>query len=325
MYRLTASIFTFIAISVALHAEVDFIPTFDDKPASEEFIQKIEAGLPEAPAVDPKQTRKILIYSATEGFRHGSIPTGLVALEKLGKKTGAYEAVISNDPANFEPDQIQSFDAIVLLNTTNNFFMPTAKTERKNFTDEEWKFLQNRNNRLLNNLITYTEQGGGLVGIHAATDACYGHQGYGNAMGAYFWGHPWHANQNVTIVVEDPKHAVNQAAFGELKDFQIQEEIYQFNEKKYTRERLRILLHLDPERSDPPKGEVRRKDNDFAVSWVQKVEKGRVFYTSIGHNHHHFWDTMILKHYLAGIQFAMGDLEADTTPSAKIQVPHVNE
>ena len=67
----------------------------------------------------------------------------------------------------------------------------------------------------------------------------------------------------------------------------------------------------------------KREDNDYPVAWVQQVGKGRVFYSSLGHNHHIYWNPMLLKHYLAGIQFACGDLQADTTPSAKIQMPNM--
>jgi hypothetical protein len=31
-----------------------------------------------------------------------------------------------------------------------------------------------------------------------------------------------------------------------------------------------------------------------------------------------YQDRTLLEHYLAGIQFALGDLEADTTPSAVV-------
>jgi len=50
---------------------------------------------------------------------------------------------------------------------------------------------------------------------------------------------------------------------------------------------------------------------DVAISWVHKVGKGRVFYCSLGHNHPVFWNTPVLAHYLAGIQYAMGDLKVD--------------
>lgn len=282
-------------------------------------MAKIEAALPAGPIVEPKSARRILVVSATTGFRHKSIPTGIFTLEKLGASTGAYETVISDDPANFEPAALAGFDAVVLLNTTQDFFMPRNK---KDYSAEDWAWLQARQDRLMDNLVHYVEQGGGLMGIHAATDSCYNHEAYGKTIGGYFGGHPWRANSEVTIVVEDPEHAINQPAFGDTKDFELVEEIYQFKPEPYSRERLRILLHLDPARSAEVKGK-NREDNDYPVAWVQQVGQGRVFYSSLGHNHHIYWNPMLLKHYLAGIQFATGDLQADTTPSAKIQMPNM--
>lgn len=311
----------FLTSAVCLQAAVDFIPTFNDKPVSAEHKEKIEAALPNAPIVDAKSKRRILVVSATAGFRHGSIPTGNFTLEKMGVATGAYETVISDDPSNFESEVLKTFDTVVLLNTTQDFFMPNGK-KKADYSEEDWKWLQNRQDRLMDNLVDYVEQGGGLVGIHAATDSCYNHKGYGDAIGGYFWGHPWGSKNKVMLVVEDPEHAINKPAFGDTKDFELVEEIYQFKPEPYSRERLRILLHLDPERSDKVKG-MKREDNDYPVAWVQKVGKGRVFYSSLGHNHHIYWNPMLLKHYLAGIQFACGDLDADTTPSAKIQMPNI--
>ena len=309
---------------VQLASGIDWKPRFDDKPLSEQESALIDKALPQAPFAAVQSKRRILLYSATAGFRHGSIVTGKAALARMGVSSGAYEAIVSDDPANFEPEMLRRFDAVLLLSPTRDFFMPHSK-QRDQFSTEEWAALKARHNRLTDNLIDYLEAGGGLVGIHAATDACYGHAEYGEAMGGYFNGHPWGANQEVTIVVEDPDHALNKPVFGAMEDFRIREEIYQFKTEPYSRERLRILLNLDPARSEKPKGELRREDNDYPVSWVQKVGKGRVFYSSIGHNHAIYWNPLILKHYLAGIQFACGDLPADTTPSGKLALTHVGK
>ncbi len=231
----------------------DWKPTFNDRPVADDQVEKVTASLPHTPIVKPKAARRVLVFSATSGFRHGSIPVGNLALEKMGEATGAYTATVSDDPANFEPAALKQFDAVVLVSPTQNFFMPNGG-RRKEFSDEDWAALQARHDRLVDNLIDYVEQGGGLVGIHAATDACYNHQRYGDTMGAYFAGHPWCAGHNVTIVVEDPTHAVIEPVFKGMKDFRIQDEIYQFKDEPYSRERLRVLLHLDPERSDKPNG-----------------------------------------------------------------------
>jgi type 1 glutamine amidotransferase len=39
-----------------------------------------------------------------------------------------------------------------------------------------------------------------------------------------------------------------------------------------------------------------------------------VFYSSLGHRFEIFTDPTILRHWLGGIQYALGDLEADAAP-----------
>ncbi|MGB0344670.1 MAG: ThuA domain-containing protein, partial [Coraliomargarita sp.] len=304
------------------HKVMGWKPAFNDKPVSARQSELIGEGLPTAPLAQPEEKRRLLLFSATAGFRHKSIPVGKAALTRMGEATGAYETVVSDDPANFEKEALQGFDAVLLLSPTQDFFMPNKK-QREQFTDKEWDWLQRRHDQLVDNLVDFVEQGGGLVGIHAATDSCYGHKEYGKAIGGFFDGHPWMANQNVMIVVEDAQHELIRPVFEGMKDFRIRDEIYQFKPEPYSRERLRVLLHLDPERSDKPIGKPRRVDGDYPVCWVQKVGRGRVFYSSLGHNDHIYWNPLMLKHYLAGIQFACGDLDADTTPSALLAMPHV--
>lgn len=299
---------------------IDWTPDFDDAPVPAERLTSIREALPGEPIVPVSEQRRILIFSATSGFRHKSIPTGQEALSRMGESTGAYVTVVSDDPANFEVAALQTFDAVVLLNTTQDFFMPPRNAQEQ-FSGVEWARLQARHDRLVDNLVAYVRGGGGLVGIHSATDSCFGHEEYGKTIGGYFGGHPWNAGSRVTIVVEDPEHATMRPVFGEMSDFELVEEIYQFKDEPYSRERLRILLALDPERSEAPKQKPKREDNDYPVAWVQSVGEGRVFYTSLGHNHHIYTNSQMLKHFLAGIQFASGDLEADTTPSARKAEP----
>lgn len=307
--------------AASVYAVPDWQPTFRDQPVPAALESAIDAALPQEPIVPPLVQRRILIFSATAGYRHRSIPTGKLAFARMGESSGAYETVISDDPKNFEPAALASFDAVMLLSPTQDFFMPN-KRQRKKFTASELVELQARHDRLVGNLVKYVNAGGGLVGIHAATDACYEHESFGATIGGLFDGHPWRAENNVTIVVEDPEHALNQAVFGALQDFQIKEEIYQFKAEPYTREHLRILLRLDPERSDAVSG-MKRADGDYPIAWLQQVGRGRVFYSSLGHNHEIFTNPLLLKHFLAGIQFAAGDHKADTTASAKIKLPNL--
>ena len=43
------------------------------------------------------------------------------------------------------------------------------------------------------------------------------------------------------------------------------------------------------------------------------------FITNFGHNESTFWNPGVIKHCLDGLQYALGDLAADATPTSKIK------
>jgi type 1 glutamine amidotransferase len=276
-----------------------------DLPAGER--QKIEGAIPRKASVAPKKPRRLLVVTlnvrdgkVTKG--HPSIPHGNHAITLMGKTTGAYETIISNNIEMFRAANLRRFDAICFNNTVGVLF-----------DDPE----------LRQSLLDFVANGGGFVGIHAAAATFVQYPVYdqwpafGQMLGAYEdGGHPWGPEETITIKVEDPSHPVN-AAF-EGRSFDIQDEVFQFRHG-YSRDKLRILLAIDPDRTDMgPRRRIlpeRRKDKDLAMSWVRSYGKGRVFYTSFGHNKEIFWNAPLLRHILDGIQFALGDLEASTTPS----------
>jgi type 1 glutamine amidotransferase len=135
-------------------------------------------------------------------------------------------------------------------------------------------------------------------------------------MGGIFDGHPWGSGSVVTLYNEEPEHPCShQVPHG----YQIKDEIYQYkHDEHFTRDKLRILLSLDLKGPNMKKGGMKRKDKDYAVSWVRKSGPTRVFYTNLGHNESTFVDKVALQHMLSGIQYALGDIEADATPSAKL-------
>jgi type 1 glutamine amidotransferase len=60
-----------------------------------------------------------------------------------------------------------------------------------------------------------------------------------------------------------------------------------------------------------------RPDQDYAVAWIKKYGKGRIYYNSMGHMPETMMSKKIMGHVFAAIQFLVGDLEADTTPGTK--------
>jgi type 1 glutamine amidotransferase len=284
-------------------------PATEQAPAG--AVEKITAAIPAEAYAKPAKPRKLLIFSRTGGFRHQSIATGKVALDEMGKKTGAYEAVISDELSNFEKDKIGQFDAICFLSTTQNPFA-ASKDKLKAMTPEEQESAKKYENGLRESLMAFVKGGGGFVGIHAATDTFYDWPEYGNMINGYFDGHPWGAGAQVNIYVEpgQEKHPLAAMFNGQRLDFK--EEIYQFK-APYDSSKVHMLLRLDPEKSAQVKG-MKRQDNDYGVAWARSWDKGRVFYCSIGHNHDMYWHPEVLRHYLAGIQWAIGDYKVELAP-----------
>src|SRR5262249_22760373 len=99
--------------------------------------------------------------------------------------------------------------------------------------------------------------------------------------------------------------------------FEITDEIYMFKPGTALPTERKILLALDETKMDVTKG--KRKDDFYAISWVATYGKGRTFYCSLGHRPDIYWNPMVMTHYLAGIQYALGDLDADASPTQKSQ------
>jgi type 1 glutamine amidotransferase len=72
-------------------------------------------------------------------------------------------------------------------------------------------------------------------------------------------------------------------------------------------------MRLDPKRLDLANPKVHRTDQDFAVTWVRKYGKGRVFYSNLGHVKENWDDPKFHQMFVEGIKWAMGLVEADAT------------
>lgn len=256
-----------------------------------EDLDRIREAVPKTPSVRVFRAKRLLIFTLCKGYRHASIPYGVEAIKRMGIETGTFIADASDDPSVFEKDNLEKYEGVLFLSSTGTLF------------DDA---------RLKRNLLEFVEKGKGVIGIHAATDSFYNWAEYGEMMGGYFDGHPWHADATVTLKIDDPETPICNAFGG--KPFTVTDEIYQFKEP-YSRSRLHVLTSIDTTKTDMTKPGIHRTDGDFAVSWIRKHGKGRVFYCSMGHRKDIYWNPKVLRHYLDGIQFALGDLPADAQPS----------
>lgn len=310
MNRIAASLLAALLALPALAQPANQPKPKPQRPTPED-LQKIEAALPDKAPAAPKKARKVLVFTKATGFVHSSIPVGAKTFEMIGKKTGAFEVVISDDANSFLPENLNQFDAVLMVSTTGSLFVNKGVKENLLY-DPNAKDLPEdvaHAKKLRDSLLAFVKGGKGLMGIHAATDSSYQWKEYGLMIGGYFNSHPW---GKITLFIDDAKNPVN-AAF-EGKPFEIQDEIYRFKDP-YSRERQRILTSIDVEASKITNGLEARTDHDYGVSWLNKFGDGRVFYCSLGHREETYFNPVVLKHYLAGLQFALGDLEADASPS----------
>lgn len=265
---------------------------------------KVAAAIPTTAFAKPRKKRRLLIFTLNVNYGgHASIPTANLAFELMGEKTGAFETVVSKDPEIFRPESLKRFDAVFFNNTVGNLFTDPA---------------------LRQSLIEFVYAGGGLMGVHGTTVAFTQWPGaiedwpeFGLMLGARGANH-LDPDEHVFIKLDDPSHPVAQA-FG-AKGFDYRDEFFRYHEV-YSRNRVRVLLSIDTAKTKfegQPRGNVTRDDNDYALAWVRRYGRGRVFHSTIAHNPYVFWDQKMLQFYLTAAQFALGDLPAPTIPSARL-------
>lgn len=306
VFRLLLSLACAAALPLAASAQDSLKEEAEKFKISTKELEKVKDALPVKAPVKPKKAHKVLIFSKTNGFRHDSIPIGTAALTLMGEKTGAYSAVHSEDEAMFEPDTLKQFDAVIMLNTTGDVLRPRDLPK----DPAKREAVLAREERLKQSLMDFVKSGKGLVGMHSATDT-YHHWGeYNKMMGGTFAGHPWH--KMVPVKNLSPGHPLN--AMFEPEGFQVVDEIYQFRNDTALPSERKMLLGLDTSKMDVSAGA--RKDKQYPISWISTYGKGHTFYCSLGHNKHIYYNRAVLRHYLAGIQYALGDLSADATPTA---------
>jgi type 1 glutamine amidotransferase len=140
---------------------------------------------------------------------------------------------------------------------------------------------------------------------------------FNTMIGGFFKFH-WNDGQTITVKIDDPSNPVNAAFKGQ--EYVIVDETYTFSRNTYSRKNLHVLTSIDYAKmsaEDKAKEQNPRPDGDYALSWIRREGKGRVFYEAHGHNEKIYANKLMLQHITAGLQYALGDLAADDSPSAK--------
>jgi len=159
---------------------------------------------------------------------------------------------------------------------------------------------------------------------------------FNKMIGGYFKFH-WVDGTHIPVKIDDPKSPLNKAFMDPKvmaasiqpkfpkaeagKGYEIVDETYTFAQDSFSRANVHVLTSVDYDKMPAetkamePAGTA-RTDGDYALSYIRREGQGRVFYEANGHNEKIYGIPAMAAHMLAGIQYALGDLKADATPSA---------
>ncbi len=142
---------------------------------------------------------------------------------------------------------------------------------------------------------------------------------FNKMIGGYFKFH-WGDGTHIPVKIDDPKSPLTKVFAG--KGYEIVDETYTFAQDSFSRQNVHVLTSVDYDKmpqatKDMEPAGTARTDGDYALSYIRREGQGRVFYEANGHNEKIYAMPDILQHVLAGIQYALGDLKADDSPSVK--------
>ncbi|MHB1422793.1 MAG: ThuA domain-containing protein [Gemmataceae bacterium] len=276
--------------------------------------------LPLASAADPdaSKRKKILMYTRSVGFQHpviarkgGELSLAERIVTDLGKKNNI-DVVCEKDGRIFESDEFPKFDGF-LFETQGDLLSERCLDNSPPMSRAGKKAL-----------LEAVAGGKGFIGCHCASDTFHSPGGrwentsreridpYIAMVGGEFAGHG--AQQKAWMrVIDDEFPGVKG-----LKDFEMHEEWYSL--KNFAPD-LHVILVQDTEGMKNADYERPR----YPATWARKHDKGRVFYTSLGHRED-VWESEIMHKMLTGaLAWTLGRVEAEVKPNLKAVAPQASE
>jgi type 1 glutamine amidotransferase len=232
---------------------------------------------PTAPSGTPRQLPasffplrglRVLMLTATAGFRHDSIAAARQTMSELGATQG-FSLFATEDLTSLNPDEIGNFDVVMFALTSGELRLNEPQRRA---------------------LVDFVAGGKGFVGMHSATDTLREWPEYGRLVGSYVIDHPW--TQQARVVVEDASHP----ATGIRDAFTLEEEYYVFGDN--PRARAQVLLRLDPASVGAT--------GDYPLAWAQSFGSGRSYYNALGHFSNTWRDARYQQQLLAAIRWVSG-------------------
>jgi type 1 glutamine amidotransferase len=259
--------------------------------------------------------KRILMYTRSEGFQHDCVkrktPKDLSLAEQIMTDLGAkhgFDVKCEKDGRVFVNDDLSQYDAF--------FFETQGDLGKEKSVDGQPPVPPEGKKALLKAIA----EGKGFVGSHCASDTYHSRGNraqnqerdqvdpYIVMLGGEFIRHG--PQQKAWMRVVD---AGFPGAKG-LHDFQLFEEWYSL--KNFAPD-LHVILVQD---TSGMKGDDYQRPN-FPATWAHPYEKGRVFYTSMGHRDDVWKNPLFQDLVLGGLSWALHRVDADIAPNLTQAAP----
>ncbi|KIM27394.1 hypothetical protein M408DRAFT_71350 [Serendipita vermifera MAFF 305830] len=235
------------------------------------------------PVIVALNVSNVLVYSATAGYRHDSIPTAISELTRRGPDYGI-NFINTEDMTLFNDRYLSQFDAVFFLSNTDEVLNSSGKAAFQKYLD----------------------RGGNVVGVHAATN-CMLRRSCFYSSGSQFQGHP--AFTNATMVVLDMIHP---STAGLPPRWNVTDEIYNFVTDPRDLGAVVVLSADESSYRDPSRGQSAQGD-PHPIAWYQERHTGtnstglvgRSWYTGLGHAAAAWKDDVFMSHILGGLAYVL--------------------
>lgn len=249
----------------------------------------------------PRTRKVVLAWADTRNgiAQHESVSHALSVIERLGYDSGLYDTFIRTDsniaardpkrttgePASGGPN-LRMADAIFFLGHRDVPIDDQQKADLLSFVRDDGK---------------------GFVAAHTALTAWESWPAYGELLGGRYDGHPW--NQTAGTLFNEGADFPATRHFPPV--FTLTDEFYQ--PKAFSREHARVLLRLDVSKL-PLTPDMHVANGDLPLVWAKTYGKGRVFYSSLGHDAATWDNRDVAQMYFEALKWALGLSEGDAAP-----------
>lgn len=236
---------------------------------------------------------KILHYTETSGFDHGTRQNSLAMFQALGAVNNFTVDDDSNGSLFDSLANLEQYAVVVFSNTSGDAILDS--TQRANFEH-------------------YMNNGGSYVGIHAASDTYRHSTANGSNKGAW----DWYAEMLGASVQQNPNHVQGTPQYDMHKigthpttdslpdPWTKNEEYYYWENGYYSSDNIPVL---EVEETVGPNGLVNNYDSERPMSWYKILPGGgRSFYTALGHSNSNFTgDQEFMNHIRDAVLWAATD------------------